>query len=89
VAIEEPRTKIRRSLEEKLGVEEATYLMDRPPGGWSDLVTRSVLDDKVDVLTARLAAAEQSVLREIERRFRIQTWSLVVGLGAVAGILKV
>ena len=70
-------------------MDEATYLMDRPPGGWSDLVTRQMLDDKVALLVAKIEASEQRVLREIERRFRVQTWSLVVGLGVVAGILKI
>ena len=39
MAVEEQRLRVRQSLEEKLGVEEASYLMDRPIGGWSDLVT--------------------------------------------------
>ena len=42
--------------EEKLGVEEASYLMDRPAGGWSDLVTNHTLDLKFEVLDARFDA---------------------------------
>jgi hypothetical protein len=53
VAIDEQRMRIRRSLEEKLGVEEASYLMDRPVGGWSELVTNHTLDLKVEVLDER------------------------------------
>ena len=40
MAVDEPRLRIRRSIEEKLGVEEAAYLIEgRPPGGWDALVT--------------------------------------------------
>jgi hypothetical protein len=59
VAIDEHRFRIRRSLEEKLGVEEASYLMDRPIGGWSDLVTNRTLDLKIQVLDERFAAMDR------------------------------
>ena len=50
MAIDEQYLRVRRSLEEKLGVEEASYLMDRPVGGWSSLVTDHALDLKFAVL---------------------------------------
>ena len=59
MAVEEQRLRIRQSLEEKLGVEEASYLMDRPVGGWSDLVTNHTLDLKFDVLDERFAAIDE------------------------------
>jgi len=43
-------------------MEEASYLMDRPAGGWSELVTNQTLDLKLAVLEHRL-------LGEIERKF--------------------
>ena len=58
MAIDEQRLRIRRSLEEKLGVEEASYLMDRPVGGWSELVTNHTLDLKFEVLDARFEAID-------------------------------
>ena len=52
MVVDEQYMKIRRSLEEKLGVEEASYLMDRPPGGWSELVTNRTLDLKFEGLVS-------------------------------------
>jgi hypothetical protein len=62
VAIDEQWMRVRRSLEEKLGVEEASYLMDRPMGGWSELVTNHTLDLKFEVVDERF--------RSIDERFR-------------------
>lgn len=59
MAVEEQRLRVRRSLEEKLGVEEASYLMDRPVGGWSDLVTNHTLDLKFRVLDERFALIDE------------------------------
>jgi len=69
VAIEEQRLRVRRSLEEKLGMEEASYLMDRPAGGWSELVTNQTLDLKLAVLEHRLLGEMDRRFSEIERRF--------------------
>jgi hypothetical protein len=77
VAIEEQRLRVRRSLEEKLGVEEASYLMDRPVGGWSELVTNHTLDLKLAVLEHRL-------LGEIDRRFGSLAWQLIAAV--IAGM---
>jgi hypothetical protein len=33
------RIRLRQKLEAAFGAEEASFLMDRPPGGWNDLVT--------------------------------------------------
>lgn len=69
MAIDEQRLRVRRSLEEKLGVEEASYLMDRPAGGWSELVTNHTLDLKLAVVEARIDALEHKLLAEMDRRF--------------------
>jgi hypothetical protein len=68
VAIDEQRLRIRRSLEEKLGVEEASYLMDRPVGGWSELVTNHTLDLKFDVVEERFRALDERFAM-IDERF--------------------
>jgi hypothetical protein len=47
VAVDEVRPRLRRKLEELVGVEEADLLMDRPPGGWSALVTKEWLDERL------------------------------------------
>ena len=62
MAIEEARVRLRRKLEDAYGVEEASILMDRPPGGLSDLVTNQVLD-------AKLSALEHKLLAGLDRDF--------------------
>lgn len=87
MAVEEARLRIRQSLEEKLGVEEAAYLMDRPIGGWSDLVTNQTLDLRLGLARSELRTemadlrtelrTEMADLRaEMQAGFRRQTWQL-------------
>jgi hypothetical protein len=77
MAVEEVRARLRRQLEETYGVEGAAILMDRPPGGWSDLVTNQTLDLKIDALRHELIAS-------VDLRLRAQTWitttTLIAGL---------
>ena len=79
--------RVRRTLEEKLGVEEASYLMDRPVGRWSELVTNHTLDLKFETLDHRFEALESRLLAEMERRFRLQTWSLITAFVAAVSVL--
>ena len=60
--------RVRRSLEEKVGVEEASYLMDRPMGGWSELVTNHTLDLKFAVVDERFRSIDER-FRAIDERF--------------------
>src|SRR5215213_11896578 len=84
MTVEEARVRLRRQLEDAFGVEEASLLMDRPPGGWSDLVTNQTLDLKIDVLRSELKI-EMSELRvemvnlsaSVDRRLRGQTWMMM------------
>jgi hypothetical protein len=62
MAVEEVRLSLRRQLEDAFGVEEASILMDRPPGGWNDLVTNQTLDLKIDALRSDLRS-EMAALR--------------------------
>lgn len=85
MAIEDVRVRLRHKLEEAFGPEEASYLMDRPPGGWSELVTTPVLD-------ARLEAVEHRILAAVDRRLRAQTWvtttTLVAGLTIATAVAR-
>jgi hypothetical protein len=94
VVIDEQWLRVRRSLEEKLGVEEASYLMDRPVGGWSALVTNHTLDLKFEVLDERFRAIDQrfealehKLLGDIERHVRVQTWAVITALFAAMAML--
>jgi hypothetical protein len=97
MAVEEIRVRLRQKLEEIVGAEEASYLMDRPPGGWSDLVTNQTLTDKLDALRQEIRAdlsdvrAELSALSaSVDSRLRKQTWittSATLSGIAAAGVI--
>ena len=92
MVVDDVRMRLRRMLEDSFGAEEASYLMDRPPGGWNELVTVSVLD-------ARLSSLGDEVRSELQRELRAQTWRLatlviaaqavvVAALGSIGTILR-
>ena len=77
---EEARVRLRTKLESAFGAEEASILMDRPPGGWNDLVTNQVLEARLATLEYKLVGQMAELRAEVERGFRTQTWRL---LGAI------
>jgi hypothetical protein len=93
--VEEVRVRLRRKLEEAFGAEEASILMDRPPGGWTDLVTNQTLDLKIDALRAEfrgemaelrsdLRADMAELSASVDRQLRAQT--IVMTTTLIAGI---
>ena len=75
-------------MEEKLGVEEASYLMDRPAGGWSELVTNHTLDLKLAVLEAKMDALRHELLAEMDRRFGSLAWQLIAAVIAGMAVME-
>jgi len=67
MSIDEVRMRLRRKLEELVGVSGADILMDRPPGGWGDLVTNHTLDLRFDAFEARMDAKMDARFAEFER----------------------
>ena len=59
MTVDEPRMQLRTRLVELVGVSGAEILMDRPPGGWGDLVTNHTLD-------LRFAAWEERFDRRLD-----------------------
>jgi len=59
MAVDEIIVRLRARLQEEYGVDEAAILMDRPPGGWGDLVTN-------DTLRRELAGLEQRLDEKLE-----------------------
>jgi hypothetical protein len=53
MSVHEERVRLHERLEELVGVSGADILLDRPPGGWSDLVTNESLDQRFAVSKAR------------------------------------
>ena len=68
MAVDEVRLRLRRKLEGMLGEDEAAMLMDRPAGGWSDLVTNQSLAGFTASLDARFDAIERR-FDAVDRRF--------------------
>src|SRR3954463_6955118 len=76
MTVEEARVRLRRQLEDAFGVEEASILMDRPPGGWSDLVTNQTLDLKIDALRYEL----RTEMRDLRSELKLEMSELRVEL---------
>ena len=62
MTVEEISARLRARLQQEYGVDEASILMDRPPGGWGDLVTNQSLDQRLAELEARLEARLEATL---------------------------
>ena len=80
MAVDDIREQVRRTLEELMSAEEASYLMDRPPGGWSDLVTKDYLDARLDGLRGELRteiAGVRTELAHLRTQIERQTTSLL------------
>ena len=90
---EDVRVRLRTKLESAFGAEEASILMDRPPGGWSDLVTNQVLEARLDALEYKLVAEISGLRTELHRELRAQTWRLAglvfVAFGIFATLVRV
>ncbi len=76
-------------------MEEADLLLDRPPGGWGELVTKERLHLELAVIETRLRGIEtamvsiESGLTTIEAEFRAQTWKLIAAMTGLLGALVV
>jgi len=89
--------RLRTKLESAFGAEEASILLDRPPGGWNDLVTNQVLEARLDALryelVAQMTELRGDLVATMERGFRAQTWRLVgatfVAFGLFATLVRV
>jgi hypothetical protein len=83
MAVDEQRLRIRRSIEEKLGVEEAAYLIEgRPSGGWEARVTKEYLDLRLDALKGDLR-------REINRLILWLVPTVFGGMAAAGALVGV
>src|SRR5262245_45235146 len=65
----EERVRLHDRLEELVGVSGADILLDRPPGGWSDLVTNESLDRRFAVSEANFDRKLDALEHRIDRQF--------------------
>jgi hypothetical protein len=61
--------RLRAKLEETYGVDGAAILMDRPPGGWGDLVTNASLHRELTALESRIDLKLDALETRIDARF--------------------
>lgn len=99
MAVEEISARLRARLQQEYGMDEANILMDRPPGGWGDLVTNRSLDERLAEFAATLDAKldakldhrfevfEHKLAAWMEREFRAQTRYMVTTIFAAVGTL--
>lgn len=83
---EEVRVRLRTKLEAAFGAEEASILMDRPPGGWNDLVTNQILEARLATLEFKLLAEMADLRASMDRGFQTQTWRLLGAIFVAFGI---
>lgn len=69
MTVDEDRMRLRTRLEELVGVDGAEILMDRPSGGWGDLVTNHTLDLRFSAFEERFELELDSLEARIDARF--------------------
>jgi hypothetical protein len=92
---EEARHRLYVRLEELLGPEEATTMMEHlPPVGWADVATKRDVEHLEALLRLEFQAVESRVEAKISSSLTMQTRTIIVsnasmlaGLAALAAIL--
>ncbi|QGG94329.1 hypothetical protein [Actinomarinicola tropica] len=91
---EKSRHELYRRLEEILGPDEATTLMEHlPPVGWADVATKddlrsleTRLDARISVLGSELRTEMANLSAELNSSLRTNTFLLVGAMGAIGGL---
>jgi hypothetical protein len=84
---DEDRMHLRTRLEELVRVSGAEILVDRPPGGWNDLVTNHTPDLRFAEFDHRFDRFEHQLLAQVDRRLRAQAWMTISTIVAVGGVV--
>lgn len=82
MAVEEISARLRARLQQEYVVDEASILLDRPPGGWGDLVTNQSLDQRLAEFEARFEATLDAALdakldAKLDPRFEMFEYKLM------------
>jgi hypothetical protein len=85
---ERSRHQLHRKLDEVLGSEEATAMMELlPPVGWADVATKQDVRQEVQTLRLEMQALRHELHADMERMFRrniMWTSSMMVALTGLA-----
>ena len=88
---ERARHQLHRKLDQILGPEEATTLMELlPPVGWADVATKQDLAHVVQTLTLEMQSLRHELRGDMERMFRrVIMWTssmVVAGMGLAVAV---
>lgn len=94
MTVDDVRAHLRPLLEKEYGVEGAAFLIDRPPGGWSDLVTNQTLERELDGLRQEIKADVAELRTDMaglgmafHKDLQELTWKLVKLVIAAQGVV--
>jgi hypothetical protein len=87
MTVDDVRAHLRPLLERDYGVDGAAYLIDRPPGGWVDLVTNRTLEREFDAFRQELRADMADLRSDLHDGLRAQTWHLAKLVIAAQGVV--
>lgn len=93
---EKSRHELYRRLEEILGPDEATTLMEHlPPVGWADVVTKddlrslqSSLNARIDVLGSELRTEMAGLSTELHSTLRTNAYLTIGAMAALVGLIS-
>ena len=83
MSVDEARMQLRTRLEELVGVSGAEILMDRPPGGWSDIVTNHTLDLRFAAFEERSDRKLEALESRMDRTFTAQFADVLTAISAL------
>jgi hypothetical protein len=92
MAVDERRRKaLYDALEQRIGPQEATTLMELlPPVGWADVATKEDLHQLERRLDAKMDGLRAELRAEMERGFRrMIQWNVGVVLGGLAAVAAI
>ena len=85
---EESRYRLHQQLDEAVGEEGATTMMELlPPVGWADVATKRDLDQLRGLLELKIESTDMGNRADFERAMRVHLTVILSALFSVAGIL--
>ena len=87
MTVDDVRARLRPLLEREFGVDGAAYLMDRPAGGWGDLVTNRTLERELEALRQEIKADMADLRTDLRDELRAQTCQLAKLVIAAQGVV--
>lgn len=85
---EESRYRLHQQLDEAVGKEGATTMMELlPPVGWADVVTKRDLDQQRELLELKIESTDKGNRADFEKAIRLQLTVILSAFFSVAGVI--